>query len=249
LTIHPSFPSSDPPSTLLSVYDGHGGAEAAAFASLNLPNYLSDALLVSGGVEGDEEGNSVLLALSASYDKTDLELSKIGNKGEKDTSLEQGTCATTVLVRGGVIYSANVGDSSAYYYETLFGKIEAKELTRNHRCSNEEEAKRIKDAGGFIFRNRVNGTLAVTRALGHREEKEFIAGTPHLSRTETKEGGWVVVASDGVWDVVGKDEVGEIVKQGKEEGVKADEICQRIKDAALGKYGRDNIAVVVMFLK
>jgi serine/threonine protein phosphatase PrpC len=62
-----------------------------------------------GGAEGDEEGDSVLLALSAAYDKTDMELSKI-DKSHLAISLQQGTCATNVLVRGGLIYTANVGD-------------------------------------------------------------------------------------------------------------------------------------------
>ena len=121
-------------------------------------------------------------------------------------------------------------------------------LTVPHRCSNEAEAKRIKDAGGFIFRNRVSGTLAVTRALGHRDEKEFITGTPYLSKTKANEGGWIVVASDGIWDYLDKDEVGEVVKTGKDEGASADAICERIKDKVMKKYSKDNIALILMFL-
>lgn len=124
LTVHATFPATatsssssssssstqQEPFTLLSIYDGHGGADAALFASKNLPTYLADTLSFSGGgAEGDEEGDSVLLALSAAYDKTDMELSKI-DKSHLDISLQQGTCATNVLVRGGLIYTANVGD-------------------------------------------------------------------------------------------------------------------------------------------
>ena len=138
--------------------------------------------------------------------------------------------------------------SDCCYYEVKDGKVEAKMLTVPHRCSNEAEAKRIKDAGGFIFRNRVSGTLAVTRALGHRDEKEFITGTPYLSKTKANEGGWIVVASDGIWDYLDKDEVGEVVKTGKDEGASADAICERIKDKVMKKYSKDNIALILMFL-
>lgn len=39
-------------------------------------------------------------------------------------------------------------------------------MTTDHKATNPDEVKRIKDLGGVIFRGRVSGNLAVTRALG-----------------------------------------------------------------------------------
>ena len=82
------------------------------------------------------------------------------------------------------------------------GRAEA--LTVDHRCStNPEEVERVKAAGGFVFRNRVSGTLAVTRALGHEVDKELILNVPHISKTVVgSEDVALVVATDGIWDSV-----------------------------------------------
>ncbi|EPB70570.1 protein phosphatase 2C [Ancylostoma ceylanicum] len=57
---------------------------------------------------------------------------------------------------------ANVGDSRAVV--SVCG--EARPLSFDHKPANEKEAKRILAAGGWVEFNRVNGNLALSRALG-----------------------------------------------------------------------------------
>ena len=45
------------------------------------------------------------------------------------------------------------------------------ELSKDHKPMNEEEWNRINNAGGFVLYNRVNGDLALSRALGDFEFK------------------------------------------------------------------------------
>ena len=47
-------------------------------------------------------------------------------------------------------------------------------LSQDHKPSREDEAKRIRDAGGFVINNRVMGELAVSRAFGDAEFKKGI---------------------------------------------------------------------------
>jgi len=47
-------------------------------------------------------------------------------------------------------------------------------MSQDHKPSREDEAKRIRDAGGFVINNRVMGELAVSRAFGDAEFKKGI---------------------------------------------------------------------------
>ncbi len=47
-------------------------------------------------------------------------------------------------------------------------------LSEDHKPAREDEAKRIKDAGGFVINNRVMGELAVSRAFGDADFKKGI---------------------------------------------------------------------------
>lgn len=44
--------------------------------------------------------------------------------------------------------------------------------------------KRVIDAGGFIMNNRVNGVLAVTRALGDVSMKDVVVSYPYTTQVE-----------------------------------------------------------------
>ena len=56
-------------------------------------------------------------------------------------------------------------------------------LTYDHRVDDPKEIARIQQAGGFLFRNRVVGVLAVTRSIGDHILKEFVIGHPYVNQT------------------------------------------------------------------
>lgn len=55
-----------------------------------------------------------------------------------------------------------MGDSRAV--ASVSGKVQL--LSFDHKPCNDEELKRILAAGGYIDKDRVNGSLALSRALG-----------------------------------------------------------------------------------
>jgi len=59
-------------------------------------------------------------------------------------------------------------------------------LSDDHKPSREDEARRIKAAGGFIINKRVMGELAVSRAFGDAEFKKGISEI--LGEENVKEG-------------------------------------------------------------
>ena len=97
-----------------------------------------------------------------------------------------------------VLYSANAGDARG----VLCRAGKAVRLTYDHKGSDKQEAKRITDAGGFVMSGRVNGVLAVTRALGDSSMKEFVVGAPYTTETELcEEDEFLILACDGVCDL------------------------------------------------
>ena len=118
-----------------------------------------------------------------------------------------GATATVVIVTRTEIYCANAGDS-----RTVLSRAgRAKEMSEDHKPDNSGELARIQRAGGFVEEGRVNGMLALSRALGDFEYK----GSPNLApkdqvvscfpdiRIEQIDASvqFILLACDGIWDV------------------------------------------------
>jgi len=95
-----------------------------------------------------------------------------------------------------VLYTANVGDARI----VLCRNGRALRLSYDHKGSDEQEGRRVANAGGLILNNRVNGVLAVTRALGDTYMKDLVTGHPYTTETviqpDTDE--FLILACDGV---------------------------------------------------
>jgi protein phosphatase PTC1 len=95
-----------------------------------------------------------------------------------------------------VLYTANVGDARI----VLCRNGKALRLSYDHKGSDENEGKRIANAGGLILNNRVNGVLAVTRALGDAYLKDLVTGHPYTTETVIQPDAdeFIILACDGV---------------------------------------------------
>ena len=95
-----------------------------------------------------------------------------------------------------VLYTANVGDARI----VLCRSGKALRLSYDHKGSDENEGKRITSAGGLILNNRVNGVLAVTRALGDTYMKDLVTGHPYTTETviQPDSDEFMIIACDGV---------------------------------------------------
>lgn len=79
-------------------------------------------------------------------------------------STDAGGCTANIgLIKDGMLYLANAGDSRAIAY-SLTGRTIG--LSEDHKPENKEERDRIEGAEGFVEDNRVNGNLALSRAFG-----------------------------------------------------------------------------------
>ncbi|XP_042397082.1 probable protein phosphatase 2C 77 [Zingiber officinale] len=220
----------DPTQAFFGVFDGHGGRAAVDFVSQNLGKNIVSAL--------EEEENQPDLAIKAGYLTTDKDFITQGVKS--------GVCVATVLLKNGELHVANVGDCRV----VLSHKGIAKALTADHRAGREDERERIENLGGYITcRNgvwRVQDSLAVSRAIGDANMKEWIISEPEVNKIRsTPECEFLIVASDGLWDKVGNQEAIDVVSK-HFDSVKA---CKDLIKLSCSRGSKDDITVMVVNLQ
>ncbi|KAF5005304.1 hypothetical protein FDECE_8240 [Fusarium decemcellulare] len=170
----------------------------------------------------------------------------------KDEASGEGVNATTGALntkpKGGnngrqrVLYTANVGDARII----LCRGGKALRLSYDHKGSDEVEGKRIAAAGGLILNNRVNGVLAVTRALGDAYMKKLVTGHPYTTETviQADSDEFIIIACDGIWDVCSDQEAVDLVRN-LEDPIAASKL---LVDHALNRFSTDNLSCMVVRL-
>ncbi|KAH8812070.1 phosphatase 2C-like domain-containing protein [Xylogone sp. PMI_703] len=165
----------------------------------------------------------------------------------KTSSLVNATEATharlkTQASRQRVLYTANVGDARI----VLCRNGKGLRLSYDHKGSDENEGKRIANAGGLILNNRVNGVLAVTRALGDTYIKDLVTGHPYTTETVIQPDidEFIILACDGVWDVCSDQEAVDLVRHIQDPVAAA----KQLVDHALSRFSTDNLSCMIVRL-
>jgi protein phosphatase 2C family protein 2/3 len=175
---------------------------------------------------------------------------------KKDSS---GCTAVACLVHNDTIYCANVGDSRAVLSEAGT----AVPLSFDHKPNNQAELERIDRGGGFVIMNRVNGSLALSRALGDyqfkiskelADEDQVVTANPDvLMLPVTNKTEFMIIACDGIWDVMSNEEAVLFVRERIAKGDPLQEICNQMVDYCLSFLsatqmgaGMDNMTVVIV---
>lgn len=219
---------------VFGVFDGHGGDTCSNFCAVRVCEELASH---------DALHKAPQHAIKDVFTKLDKEFCE--NDGESGA----GSTATVGVLRHCEVTSSFklhlgfVGDSSAIVIRPD-GTYEM--LTTNHHGSREDERKRIEKLGGKVTYDdedkvyRVEGVLAVTRALGDAYLKPYVSSTPETKEITVSPQDVIVVASDGLWDEVHPEEVAKtILEHGVDAGVK------KLVDAA-AKVGEDNVCAMAV---
>ena len=115
-------------------------------------------------------------------------------------------------------------------------------LTYDHKGSDENEQKRIIDRGGYILNDRVNGVLAVTRALGDSPMKQYVVGNPYTTEIELQgDDEFLVIACDGLWDIANDQQVIDLIRDIKDPQIAS----KTLLDFALENSSTDNLSILV----
>lgn len=228
--------------TLFAVFDGHCGDAAAKFAEKHFIDTLSQS----------REWLTYLATQSPAHLKDAITscFFRLDTNMQNDPSiLEAGCTAVVVLVTPTLIICANAGDSRA-----IMSQVDANdpiELSKDHKPDNPDETARILNNGGHVYNGRVNGNLAVSRALGDFDLKPMVSCMPDLifhTRNHDQDE-MIILACDGLWDVfTNQDAMNEVRKIFAEGETDLQLVAEEMLDQSLARGSNDNISAIIVKL-
>uniref|UniRef100_A0A8C6U4B3 Protein phosphatase, Mg2+/Mn2+ dependent, 1F n=1 Tax=Neogobius melanostomus TaxID=47308 RepID=A0A8C6U4B3_9GOBI len=243
--------------SFFAVLDGHGGVDAAAFAAVQLPVVLSRQQNLQTNPEE---------ALTQALTETDLMLQRKATRER----LRGGSTAVAALFQGQRLLLAWLGDSQALLVRC--GREE--EVMEVHKPEREDERQRIEQLGGcvtFMGCWRVNGTYAVSRALGDFEQRPYVSSEADVVSLELRgDEDYLLLACDGFFDSVRPSSVPGLVLEALRSPPPSDAppseappseappsdpqraaltVAQTLVSRAKDEGSSDNITVMLVFLK
>ena len=231
--------------SFFGVFDGHAGAYVSKYCSEHLLEAIvsnedfakaAEKSQANGKQPCEDFTELAREAVRTSFIALDHNIRNIIDEGEKS-----GSTAVVVLVSPSHVYFGNCGDSRAIYCRA--GKQAF--ATADHKPVNPEEKSRIEKAGGSVMIQRINGSLAVSRALGDFEYKmepqlsateQLVSPEPEVSclRRENDDE-FLLLACDGVWDVMTNDEVIGFIRAKLSISDDLVFVCNELMDTCLAK--------------
>ncbi|KAK7821570.1 hypothetical protein U0070_014450 [Myodes glareolus] len=240
--------------SFFAVYDGHAGSRVANYCSAHLLEHITtnEDFRASGkpGSVLEPSVENVKTGIRTGFLKIDEYMRNFSDlRNGMDRS---GSTAVGVLISPTHIYFINCGDSRA----VLCRNGEVCFSTQDHKPCNPVEKERIQNAGGSVMIQRVNGSLAVSRALGDFDYKcvdgkgpteQLVSPEPEVYEIlRAEEDEFVVLACDGIWDVMSNEELCEFVKSRLEVSDDLESVCNWVVDTCLHKGSRDNMSIVLV---
>ncbi|KAL1916260.1 uncharacterized protein VTP21DRAFT_5877 [Calcarisporiella thermophila] len=233
--------------SFFGVYDGHGGNGVAKYSGKQLHMRIAK----------DEafKKRDYATAIKNGFLGTDVDL-----REDPEYVNEPSGCTAVValITPDNRLFVGNAGDSRA----VVCVNGEAIDLSHDHKPVNKDESARIVAAGGYVEFGRVNGNLALSRAIGDFEfkrnetlpaEQQVVTANPDIQEHKlTDEVEFLVLACDGIWDCMSSQEVIDFVRReiARKESLAA--ACEHLMDRCLapdseiGGVGCDNMTVIII---
>ena len=189
-----------------AVFDGHAGALVSEHSS----EHLLESIMTTSEFKAD-----VIQGIHKGFLRLDNDMRRLPEMTAGTD--KSGSTAVCAFISPTHIYIANCGDSRAVLCNSgapIFS-------TRDHKPVVPAEKERIQKAGGSVMVQRVNGSLAVSRALGDYEYKnvegrgpceQLVSPEPEIFvRDRDEHDEFLVLACDGIWDVMTNEDLCEFI--------------------------------------
>lgn len=237
--------------SFFAVFDGHAGAIAAKMCSTR----LIENILGQEEFKGIQEDKYDLEVLKKVIKRSFLSMDRILMEELSDKS---GTTCTSLLITKKHFIFINCGDSRGFLSRSKDNSSNVHFSTLDHKPTNPEERQRIQSAGGVVLTQRINGSLAVSRALGDFDYKgddnlaetaQLVSAEPDVTAVERNAAAdqFICLACDGIFDVFLNEELADYINsQLKVRGDDLEQLCSDVIDTSLHKGSRDNMSIILL---
>eukprot|EP00257_Ricinus_communis_P017438 XP_015575876.1 probable protein phosphatase 2C 51 isoform X6 [Ricinus communis] len=163
--------------------------------------------------------------------------------------------------RNGAVSSIRSRDNIKLITSNGLAHFIVEELTRDHHPDRDDEKFRVESAGGYVYEwggvPRVNGQLAVSRAIGDVQFKSYgVISAPEVTDWQplTTNNTYLVVASDGMFEKLSLQDVCDILWDVHGHGTERSELsstcteslAECLVNTAFERGSVDNVASVVV---
>ncbi|XP_072547147.1 protein phosphatase, Mg2+/Mn2+ dependent, 1Na (putative) [Salminus brasiliensis] len=228
-----------------AVFDGHAGNTVSQYCS----THLLDHILATGAITLEENMEQVKGGIRDGFLGIDRHMHNLSRSEGWDRS---GSTAASVIISPHNIYFINCGDSRTFLCRD--GQVVFH--TEDHKPCNPREKERIQNAGGSVTLQRINGSLAVSRALGdfafkevewRTQTEQLVSPEPEVYELErSPQDEFLVVACDGVWDAISNEELCAFVRNRLQVCDDLRDVCTQVIDLCLYKGSLDNMSIIII---
>lgn len=225
------------------VYDGHAGSHTASqlseclhFLISETDEYKTSKFLKNDANESNAP-NKLLPAITNGFIAMD---NKLADDQRIQIDISGSTGILLLINESNHLYAAGLGDSRA----VISHQGHAQHLSKDHLPTDPSEFARIKAAGGFVANERVNGSLAMSRAFGDfifkqntdlPLEDQGVCCRPDIRHRviDFDKDEFMVIGSDGIWEVLSEQEVVNFIRSRMAKQVNIEDIAMQLLDSCI----------------
>lgn len=247
------------------VFDGHGGDRAARYTAEHVFDRINEVYtqhqdieraIIDGVQRLDDEFCSIAKRTERLWISRTSTIAEAPNGVACKMGVEDGSTCLVAILRRGMIYVGNVGDSRAII-ATKNGKCIT--LSIDQKPNRKDERDRIVARGGYVTSPpriaqimrpiarlldvpRVNGSLAMSRSIGDISLKNVITSEPEITKHQiSNDDRYLIMATDGLWDMISSKSAAKMASKYADPQRAAAALLQY----ALSQKVQDNITVLV----
>lgn len=221
------------PIEITGVFDGHSGENCSTYVADNIEKYIKDYLQLFNKEKLTDTGvvNAIRLAL--------VQLSRDYAEGQ------DGTTAIVCTKIDNVLWVANIGDSRALLIEESTGYC--LQLSDDHKPEDSYYREGIESLGGKVLRGRVEGRLAMARAIGDHDQPSVSARAEIAKYVLDPSKSYILVeVSDGITAAMTTNHIAHFIDQRLKQEEPLKEVARNLVAAAVETFNSDDNATVLI---